>query len=403
MRFLAHIFILTCFFPFIDLIRIGTDTQPNAMIIGSLVIFASKKPKLNAPIILLWVTFIISVLFVFTTKLDAFLTAKLVLNYLSPPVVAMAAYIIFTELKYKVKFSVFMAVSMAYLLVGVIQTHFIHDFMSMFLNEARGILVGGRGVISLTTEPAFYGSTCLFLIVFSILNYSKKQNLIAIPLLLFQMVIIAKSSIAFAILAGSIMVFGLVMIIRLKWKYVSALALSLFCVIIFQSQILSYFEGTRTGRIIQNFAKDPLLIAEVDGSIAMRASNTFAPYFVIRHNYFMPMGYGRFLSLLTELSEEGRYRKLITKGTLDQRKRIVGGINMVLFQLGFLGLLLPLAIYLAFKRLLHREAVLFALILFITILFTQIQLMYSLIGLIIASAIYQSNLYTESKRKILAV
>lgn len=398
MRFLAHIFVLTCFFPFIDLIRIGTDTQPNAMVVGIAIIFFSKKPKLNTPIILLWVTFFIALIFAFTSKLDTFLTAKIVLNYLCPPIIAMAAYIIFVELDYKIKFRYFLMVVLTYLFVAVVQTYLIHDFMTLFLNEGRGILVGGRGVVSLTTEPAFYGSHCLFLMVFSILNYSKKQNLIAGLLLIFQMVILAKSSIGIAIFGGAILLFGLVMIIRLKVVYVLFFILAISLTAIFQKQILGAFEGTRSGKILENFIKDPLVIAQVDGSIAMRVSNSFAPYFVLRHNYFLPMGYGRFLSYLKKLSGEGRYKKIITPETLNQRERIVGALNMVLFQLGFLGLIMPLAIYLAFKRLLYDDIVLFALILFYTLLFTQIQLMYSMIGLIIACAIYKSHLLKEEKQ-----
>lgn len=402
MRFLAHIFVLTCFFPFIDLIRIGTDTQPNAMIVGFAIIFLAQRPRLNLPIIALWVTFFISLLFVFTSQLDTFLTAKIVLNYLCPPVIAMAAYIVFVELKFKVKFSYFLSIVAVYGLVAIVQTYFIHDFMTLFLNEGRGILVGGRGVVSLTTEPAFYGSHCLFLIVFSILNYTKKQNLVAGILLLLQMILLAKSSIGIAILGGAMLIFGFVMLLRLKVFYVLFFVMAFSLTALMQNQLLKLLEGSRSGKIIENLIKDPLLIAQVDGSIAMRVSNSFAPYFVLRHNYFLPMGYGRFLTFLKKLSGEGRYKKIITKETLNQRERIVGALNMVLFQLGFLGLIMPIGIYLAFKRLLYDNIAIFALILFYTLLFTQIQLMYSMIGLIIASAIYQSHLLKE-KNKYLAI
>ena len=65
---------------------------------------------------------------------------------------------------------------------------------------------------------------------------------------------------------------------------------------------------------------------------------------------------------------------------------------MVLFHLGFFGLVFPIAIYLAFKRLIKNAAHLFAFIVFVILLFTQIQMMQSMIGLILATAIYQSNL-----------
>ena len=54
--------------------------------------------------------------------------------------------------------------------------------------------------------------------------------------------------------------------------------------------------------------------------------------------------------MLRKLNSEGKYKAIITKETLRQRERIVGGLNMVLFQLGFLGLFLPLSIYLAMSH-----------------------------------------------------
>jgi len=393
MKFLAHIFVFSCFFPFLDVINIGTDTQPNSMVLGTIIIFASAKRKTNTPILLLWLTFAISLLFVFNSNVDAYLTLKLILNYLCPPIVAMAAYIVFIRIEYRVSFRLFMIYMFIYFFIAFVQAYIYNDFMTIFLNEGRGILLGGRGVVSLTTEPAFYGSTCLFFIVYSILNYTKKQNIIATVFLLFQTLILAKSTISVAILGVAVMIFGFIQLLKLRILYVAFLSLLFVLLAVNYQTIVDSIETTRTGKVLTKFIRDPAMIAQVDGSIAMRASNTFAPYFVIRHNNFMPMGYGRFLKMLRKLNSEGKYKALLTVATLDQRERIVGGLNMVLFQLGFLGLFFPLSIYLAFKPLIHKTIVLFALILFVTILFTQIQLMHSMIGFIIASAIYQGNLY----------
>lgn len=400
MKFLAQIFIFCCFFPFLDFIRIGTDTQPNAMLIGTLILFASAKRKTNTPILLLWLTFAISLLFAFTSNVEAFLTLKLILNYLCPPIVAMAAYIIFTRIEYRVSYKLFMTYMSIYFIVGFVQTYLINDFMTFLLNEGRGILLGGRGVVSLTTEPAFYGSTCLFFIVYAVLNYTKKQTFFATVFLLLQTFILAKSTISVAILGVSFFIFGVVQLLKLRLVYVASLILLFLLLAISSKTIIDSIETTRTGKVLARFIKDPSMIATVDGSIAMRATNSFAPYFVLRHNYFLPMGYGQFLSMLRKLNSEGRYKSIITVQTLNQRERIVGGLNMVLFQLGFLGLFFPLSIYLAFKPLLQKSSVLFALILFVTVLFTQIQLMHAMIGLIIASATFQSNIYNKNIKTI---
>jgi len=401
MKFLAHILVFSCFFPFLDVLRIGTDTQPNSMFIGTIILFVTTKWKLNTPILLLWLTFGISLLFVFNSNVDPYLTLKLVLNYLSPPIVATAAYIVFTRTDYRLSYPVFITYMVIYFIVAFVQTYIYNDFMTILLNEGRGILVGGRGVVALTTEPAFYGSTCLFFIIYSILNYSRKQTIFATILLLYQTIILAKSTVSIAILGLTILIFAVVQLLKLRLLYVSMLSMFMLILVLNSSRIIKTIETTRTGKVLTNFIKDPTLIAQIDASIAMRASNTFAPYFVIRHNNFLPMGYGRFLLLLRKLNSEGRYKAIITPETLDQRERIVGGLNMVLFQLGFLGLFFPLSIYLSFKRLLNRSAVMFAMILFVTTLFTQIQLMHSMIGLIIASAIFQSKILEQKNKETL--
>ncbi|NNE16696.1 MAG: hypothetical protein HKO66_15855 [Saprospiraceae bacterium] len=400
MKLIAYIFIFFCFFPYLDFFNLGTDTQPTAMIMSTIIIFAYEKQKLNLPIILLWVLFIISLLFALGSTLDSFTTMKIIMNYLSPPLIAMAAYSIYRNQDFKLNFGIFCSILGIYFIVGVIQAYFISDFMTLFLNEGRGIMVGGRGVVSLTTEPSFYGSICLFFMVFSILNYDTKRNIYVALFLLFQVVFLAKSATTIALIGGSVLVFGTIQLMRFKLKYVLALFLFLSVSGIFHKQIFGVIEDTRIGAITTNFMENPLLIAQVDGSVATRLCSTVAPYFVIRHKCFKPMGYGRFLPFLKELNGQGKYKKLITKVTLTQRQRILGSINMALFQFGFIGLILPIAIFLAFRRLFRRDINLYAFILFILILFTQIQLTHAMTGLIFATALFKSKLMEKQSKAI---
>lgn len=397
MKYLATIFVIVCFFPYVDFFNLGTDTQPTALIVASVILLTLKKYRLNTPIILLGVLFIVSLLFIPTTTLDTFTTAKIILNYLSLPIVVFASYSVFCQTQFKLGFKTFLFITGIYLFVGVMQNYFIHDFLAFMVNMgARGILLSGRGVVSLCPEPSFYGSICLFFMIFSLLHYGRKENIIVAVIMVLQIVLLAKSAIAVAILAFCILTFGIIQLMKLNLKYVGFTLLSFVLFFTFKNTIIKSSEGTRMGEILTSVIDDPLLIAKADPSIAIRLSSTLAPYFLLKHNYFLPKGYGQFRPFLFELNGRGYYKDLLTASTLEQRQRIVGSINMALFQLGFLGLLLPLAIYLSFKKSLHKDNVLFAFILFVSLLFTQIQLMHSMIGLTIGLAIYLGKVHKRT-------
>jgi len=401
LKYLAYIFFFFCFFPYIDILHIGTDTQPNALLIGAIIIFACKKKILNAPIICLWTLFFISIFFAMFSNLDLFVTVKSVFNYLSPPLITWAAYSLFSQLGYRISFKVFMGVLLSFLFVGMMQQFVDTGFMTFILNHGgRGALVGGRGVISLCPEPAFYGSTCLFFMIFGFLNYTKKQNIIACILIAIQVLFLAKTATAIGTFAVSFLLFGLWQLLKLRIKYIILFVIFSFSVVGGYAYIQKTFKDTRLGVLIDNIIKDPLQIALVDQSAGVRITSSYAPFLVIKHNYWMPIGFGNYNTFLRKLYHQRKYRKLITPYILKDKQKIGGCINLALFQLGFIGLLLPFAIFLAFKRLLYKEYLLFAFILFIMLLFTQMQLMHSMIGLIIASAIHNSNLDSEMNSKL---
>ena len=200
MRYVVHIFVLLCCFPYLDILRIGTDTQPNALVMATLLLLTIKKKKVNATIVMLWIIFLLSLFLIFFNNGSLFLYTKTILNYLSPAILSMVTYALLTKLNYKFPFGLFMMTILLYAFVGLMQTYVIPDFLTILVNGgARGNLINGRGVVSLTSEPAFYGIMCLFFMVYSLLVYTRRQNWIAIPVLLIQLVGIAKSSTGLAI------------------------------------------------------------------------------------------------------------------------------------------------------------------------------------------------------------
>lgn len=392
MKILAHILLLLCFFPYLDLLNLGTDTQPNALLLGAVILVGMKSKKINAPLIILWTLFLMSVLLIFMNQLSFFLYVKNVLNYLSPPIVAMAVYNLLSRSDYKVTFKTFFIVINIYMIVGLVQMYIYPDFMTFLISDTvRGNMFGGRGVVSLCPEPAFYGSLCLFLMVFSLISFNKKENFITIPILFFQMIFLSRAATSLSIFAIAILLFTVVQVFRFRLKYVLILAAMLLVTGTLVQNVMSDLEDTRMGVLVNQFIDDPFLITRIDESVGVRFTYAVAPFLSLKHHHMLPMGLGNFKPFILQLYKEGRYRNFIGEYLVKEKDRLTGGINMVLFQLGFLGFLLPLSIYLAFRKIMFRDSARFAFLLFICLLFTQIQLMHSMIGMIIAIALLYSR------------
>lgn len=398
MRILIYIFLFFCFFPYLDLLGLGTDTQPNAMILGLILLFAMDKKWLNAPIILLWVTAILGMLLIFKNSLGVMEYVRNVLNYLSPPIIALVAYNLCKKYQIRVPFKAFVLIVLTYLIVGLIQFYIWPSFLTGLVNgSARGILFGGRGVVSLCPEPAFYGSMCLFLMVFSLLCYSARHNWLTIPLLLFQLVFLSRSSTAIVILLAALVFFLVFQMLTFKFRIIVNTLIVILLLIPIGGFVSASLEKSRFGELLDSFIDNPFLIAQVDQSVGIRFMGVVSPFLSFRHANGIPQGIGNYKAFLQKLYRAGKYRMVLSKDIVNEKVKLGGSINLVLFQLGLIGLIFPLAIILSFIRAIRNSGVMLAFLIFFTLLFTQIQLMHSMIGLIIGFAIYVTSFYQDNK------
>jgi hypothetical protein len=374
----------------LDVLQTGRDTQPNALLVGILILFVTEHKKINGPLIALWSLFIISLLFAFNSHYTPFGTFKAIVSYLSPALIAFTTYNILLSKDFKITYKFFLFVMFSYFFVGVVQEFIYPNFMSFILASARGVHMFGRGVISLTNEPSFYGIQMLLFIVFSLMHFDRKKNLFLVPFAVVQIFFLAKTTTAIGLLGLSFGIFCVIQVLRRKLLYVFILLFSIVAGLIAYNSLMKSFEDTRFGKIAEEFIQDPLKITQVDASASLRLTSTFAPFIAIKENYFMPFGYGRFNDFRSELYYKPQYRKLIDPYILDHPTKMGGGLNNALFHFGFLGLLLPLAIFFAFQKKIHRPEFLFGFILFVLIL-TTIQLSNSIVGFIIGYTLYNTT------------
>lgn len=392
MRLIYYIFILFCFFPYIDIIGLGTDTQPNALIAALIILFAIPNKKLNTPMLLLWLLFLFSLVLAVFSNLSGFDTLKNILNYLSPALLCLAVYNLFLMTQFRVSFRFFLSVLLIYFSVGFIQLYIDPDFLMGIVNEGgRGSLLAGRGVVSLCPEPAFYGSMCLFFMVFGLLNYTRRQNLIIAPIVLVQLILFSQSATAIFIFLAAVTGFVFVQIIKLRPLYIIGSLVLAFAAKTVIHSLRQGADNYRAAGLVYEFINDPLLIAQLDISAGVRISSSLAPFLSAKHHGMLPMGMGNYKAFVKELYLTGDYGNMLNSYILNEIGRLGGGINMVLFHLGFLGLIFPLAIYMMFKAQIGQEKAMFAMILLFCLLFTQIQLMHAMIGLILGLAAFKSR------------
>ena len=374
-----------------DLLGLGTDTQPNALLVAFLLLVGIKDKKVNTPIVLFWVVFILSFFLFFYNSLSLFVYIKNVLNYLSIPLVCTTMYVLITKMKYQLSFKSFMWIIGLYGAIGLVQLYVSPTVIDFILNMQRGALLGGRGVSSISTEPAYYGTTCLFFMIFSLINFNKQQNLTAIPILIFQLTFLSRSATAIGLLVAALLLFTVIQLLRFKINYIIATTVSLMIAVPIFMNTWNQIEETRVGQLAEEFVKNPLLIAKFDGSVAVRLTSAMAPFMALSHDYAKPRGLGNYQEFLSDFYTKGQYRSFLSLHAIKDKPRLGGSMNMVVFQLGFLGLLFPIAIFLSFRKALSSDAIKFCFILLVIIMFTQIQMMHGMFGVILAAVIHHGN------------
>ena len=111
--------LIFCFFPYLNIFHLGTDTQPNALIFAVLILLANPKKKLPRNILYFIIVLYVAVIMLLLSSLSfrSFLSFS---NYLSILVVPIAVFL--TLQRYKgLSFKLFKWVVIIWGVVGIIQ------------------------------------------------------------------------------------------------------------------------------------------------------------------------------------------------------------------------------------------------------------------------------------------
>lgn len=194
------LFYVFCFFPFVKWFGIGgeSDVQVYGMIFSVIyIVYYGMKSTINVSKKIFGLYIWIGVGLVIGSAssmvgggLDLGLSLRYFATYLGLISISLAAYLIskkeggIKELRIKIIIN-------CYLVVGLIQRLLFREFAYDVVANAR--TTSNRGVISLCSEPSFYGYMCIFFMILA-LDF-KKDKLFYIINLLFQIIFIAKSAV----------------------------------------------------------------------------------------------------------------------------------------------------------------------------------------------------------------
>lgn len=382
-------------FPYVTPYSFGTDIQPWSILIvftfTLLILFLDKKEKFNKQIIFLWIPFIISVPLIFVSP-DIFSAFRSLLGLLTIALVPLVTFYILKRDRL-LFIKILKISSVIYLIVGLIQVSVNKNFLMFLLNTIR--TSQDRGVTSLTVEPTFYGLLCLFLIlIFLVMNVENKRRYIYI--LLFQIVFLSQSAMTILLT----LLFSLYYII-FKTNIRVILYFSFFCIFMYliltNTELLA--QDLRVVTLLNLFISSPTQLISSDPSTNFRFADIYFSFKGFIDNFLLPNGFGNYQEYLNyEISQQSIFRSgnLWVTGS----NRINSYYGSLLFELGLIGLIVPitysLLIFKAFRR---NKGDFFLHIFFInTLLLTAIPLSFTFVGVYFAALVYLN--YEEGQKNL---
>ncbi|NTL75665.1 hypothetical protein HQ672_01275 [Enterococcus faecium] len=372
---LANLVFFFCLFPYVTIIKTGSDVQPYALIFAILFLIylflKNKYIKSFNPSFLLLLPIVYSVIML-SNSFSFLLWLRSFYGYLTIPILSLVAYNSFSLLSGKIlNFSI-----KIWFLFAIVQK-FIYKFFGNIL-VARISTSTDRWVTSLAVEPSAFANICLFLFLLNDLFYysdkiNKKSYNFNIFLLLLQF-IMANSAMGYLLLI--VYFFTKIFIksgIKSRIFQVICIFLSIYLFQLLRSN-LYLLPINRVTSILLKLNEDWKEIFFTDQSISDRLAHILISGKSLFTNY--GLGYG-----LGTWSKEA-YGIIDNSGTFIQKLvstnftsgRIMSGWGTIFFEIGIIGLLIVvwyISIFVRGNMLLNKKGKSIMLIAFVSITFTM--------------------------------
>lgn len=366
-------FLFFCFFPYLAPVPLPTDVQPYALILSLIVCAFGSHDKPPKEIWLLAVA-PFSALIIWLVDDQSFYGFRETLSFLSPLPITLATMIILNQPAGASSLRRFIAFSTyTWLFFGLLERLINPDLLVALIPHIS--VDEARGVSGLATEPSFYGVYCLFLLLLNYLCNSNDRRIMY--LLLFQIVVLAQSSVTILLMLIYMLYRTILFPTRRQIAVIIFLAISAIGLLAY---VLPQLSNLRLATLAINLVNRPMVLFQVDTSINARAGHVLFSVLGFLDNYGLPRGFDHFTDYILRRANSLDFPWL---GGLPPHLKIMSGYGAIIFELGILGLLTPLAVaILIFKYFRNkiRSALLMALYIS-TIMFSAIQISLPLFGI----------------------
>lgn len=390
---LITLLILSSFFPFIQIIPIGTDSQPYALMISMIIFPFYFNRKINLSLFSLLIIAVFSIIILFISNID-FGSIRSLINYISLFIIS---YVTYKSLKFTngLNYKIFKNIVYTWFTIGTIQTFIYSNFLSFLLprGNSEDTIESGRGVVCLAPEPTFYGIICVLFIMLGYLNFKNTEGVKKLyTLLVIQIFIYARSSLVIMIIFACLFIYAFVSFITKKKNKIKIIFTILFLLFILFSIVDNFSEqisGIRIGKILTLMLENPDKLILLDDSINERFVHLFFPLYGLIENWGLPHGYSIYPDFMEKCYNNPELNYLVTDYTLNNNvTRIMSGWGSILFELGIIGLLLLYVIVRNLKIIIDGKMRYVIILGFIGLLANAVSFATALLPFIIGNIIY---------------
>jgi hypothetical protein len=338
-------FLLFALFPYIKILPVSSDIQPNALIVGVLIIGVNLLRSIGKNIA---VSFFggVAIALCFVPIDRFYYDSYSILRGLGSVASFVVSVIVWNEigrgdLEEIVTNKFITVVFGIYIIGGGLQLYFNPDLLTPILSRPYGYGgIGGRGVESFTAEPTFLAIQIILIMRFGFVLVKNSLNGTNILLGLVIIVLISKSS--SVIISGVIGLLFLIIPFFLGKSASGRGIVVLLFLFLLAVGIGGYFTNSgmiqsdlRVLRIIDRLINDGLIELSInDYSTADRLKHIEASFNLSIQDWLIPHGYGNFYA---------SYNSFQSKYLVDDRfyvtfnDRIMSGYGSLLFEFGWFG------------------------------------------------------------------
>jgi hypothetical protein len=372
-KILEALLYMTCFFPFIQLVYIGSDTQPYGMLISLLVIgvYMGKERTMERRMVLLCMGEILMGAFALIgfEQISTYMVFRSYFTYAS---LLFIPYAVFLVMKRQggMNDKMIKVFIWIWFFVGLVQKYVNKSFANGLLSRASTNAT--RGVVGLASEPSAYGYVCVFMILFAL--QFKKNELLYIGLCLVQILLFASSSVTVIYFAVYAVAYILNEILLRKKFVLVKITLLISCAAGGIYYIRNYVSRSSRIRILVDYMFDQPEFLLKDGSIRRR------------------------ILAITDTMGSFIEHKGLPQGLSDYKW--MSGIGGILVEGGFISVFILIIIGIIIWKGYPKETRIFYLLGFMIMMFSSITFSSPVVCFYIGYCAYQGWLSNEERNKI---